>query len=301
MSTNTQLNDDALRAAAALQAGSEHPLAKAVILAVEELKAGGVVQEATEIRAITGVGIEGHLSNGPWQGKKLRLISHRAFTEMGNTDLVSSELVKNWLAQGKTISWLVSEGGMAIALLVFGDDIKPSASPAIEALTAMGIKTIMLSGDHPEAAKTIGMQLKMTEVHGGMLPQDKAAWLLDYKAKHPEAVLAMVGDGVNDAPALAAADVGMAMSSGTDVAMHAAGVTLMRGDLMLIVKAIQLSKNTWKKIQQNLFWAFIFNIIGIPMAALGFLTPVVAGAAMAFSSVTVLTNALLLKRFAGRN
>lgn len=304
VSADTQLNEDALRAAAALQAGSEHPLAKAVMNALDDLKTIGnlqaVQQTASSIHSITGIGIEGQLNNGPWQGRKLRLISHRALTDLGNETLAANELVRNWLSQGKTISWLVNEESKALALLVFGDDIKPSAVPAIEALTSMGVKTIMLSGDHPEAAKTIGMQLKMSEVHGGMLPQDKAAWLLDYKKNHPEAVLAMVGDGVNDAPALAAADVGMAMSSGTDVAMHAAGVTLMRGDLMLIVKAIQLSKNTWKKIQQNLFWAFIFNVIGIPLAALGFLTPVVAGAAMAFSSVTVLTNALLLKRFVSR-
>lgn len=298
VSKDLQLNDDALRAAAALQAGSEHPLAKAVMQAVEKSNSQNLIQQAGDIHSITGVGIEGRLLNGPWQGQKLRLISHRAFLEANAT--VAIESVQDWLSQGKTISWLVTQSNQAIALLVFGDDIKPSAAPAIKSLTDMGIKTIMLSGDHPEAARTIGMQLLMTEVHGGMLPQNKAKWLLDYKANNPKAILAMVGDGVNDAPALAAADVGMAMSSGTDVAMHAAGVTLMRGDLMLIVKAIELSKETWKKIQQNLFWAFIFNIIGVPMAALGFLTPVVAGAAMAFSSVTVLTNALLLKRFASR-
>ena len=300
LSKNTQLNEEALIATAALQGGSEHPLAKAVMLAVEDIKTTANIQSASEIHAITGVGIEGLMSNGPWQGKKLRLISHRALTDLGFAELVKADFVTNWLSQGKTISWLISEEQNPIAILVFGDDVKPSAAPAIQALTLMGIKTIMLSGDHPQAAQTIGMQLQMSEVYGGMLPQDKATWLLDYKKNHPQAVLAMVGDGVNDAPALAAADVGMAMSSGTDVAMHAAGVTLMRGDLMLIVKAIQLSKNTWKKIQQNLFWAFIFNIIGIPLAAMGFLTPVVAGAAMAFSSVTVLTNALLLKRFTGR-
>lgn len=300
VSENAQLNNDALTAAAALQSGSEHPLAKAVMTAFESIKGASDTQKATDIHAITGVGIEGLMSNGPWNGEKLQLISHRSFAELGH-ELVGSEFVVNWLSQGKTISWLISEKGTPIAILVFGDDIKPSAVPAIQELSSMGVKTIMLSGDHPQAAQTIGKQLKMTEVHGGMLPQDKAAWLLSYKKNHPEAIIAMVGDGVNDAPALAAADVGMAMSSGTDVAMHAAGVTLMRGDLMLIVKAIQLSKNTWKKIQQNLFWAFIFNVIGIPLAALGFLTPVVAGAAMAFSSVTVLTNALLLKRFVSRH
>ena len=297
VSNNIQFNEDALGAAAALQTGSEHPLAKAVIQAAESLNKPQLIQQASDIHAMTGVGIEGRLINGPWQAQVLRLISHRAFTETAKGGLVATQQVNEWLSQGKTISWLVSEKQDAIAMLVFGDDIKPSAAPAIKALTQMGIKTIMLSGDHPQAAKTIGEQLMMTEVHGGMLPQDKAAWLLAYKANNPHSILAMVGDGVNDAPALAAADVGMAMSSGTDVAMHAAGVTLMRGDLMLIVKAIALSKDTWKKIQQNLFWAFIFNVIGVPMAAFGLLTPVVAGAAMAFSSVTVLTNALLLKKF----
>lgn len=297
-----QSEDEAKRTvlalAAALQSGSEHPLAKAILLKHQETQIhASEILRATEIQAIPGIGLSGKLENGRYQGQTLKLVSHRYFSEINSVESEKNPFIQVWLSEGNTVSWLIDMKDQPLGVFAFGDQIKPSAIPALSALQKMGIKTVMLSGDHPAAAQAIGAKLGISQVQAGMLPEDKAQWLMQYKVAHADQAIAMVGDGVNDAPALAAADVGMAMASGTDVAMHAAGVTLMRGDLMLIVHAIDLSKKTWKKIQQNLFWAFIFNTVGIPMAAFGLLTPVLAGAAMAFSSVTVLVNALLLKRW----
>jgi len=291
---------EVLAAAAALQSGSEHPLAKAILTRhqFEQSRFSSYPHKnATDIKAIPGIGLEGRLTSGLFESQTLKLVSHHHLSSVHSLSSAISASIEQWLLQGNTVSWLVDINYLPLAVFAFGDQIKSSAAPALKKLHEMQIKTVMLSGDHPAAANAIGQSLGMTEVQAGMLPQDKAQWLMTYKKAHPQEAIAMVGDGVNDAPALAAADVGIAMASGTDVAMHAAGVTLMRGDLMLIVSAIDLSKKTWAKIQQNLFWAFIFNTVGIPLAALGLLTPVLAGAAMAFSSVTVLGNALLLKRW----
>jgi Cu+-exporting ATPase len=155
----------------------------------------------------------------------------------------------------------------------------------------------MISGDHQIVANQLAKVIGIDEVYAQVMPGDKAKIIQRLKAESSDAYIAMVGDGVNDAPALAAADVGIAMSTGTDIAIHVSGITLMRGDPGLVPDAIQISKETWRKIKQNLFWAFIYNLVGIPLAALGYLTPVVAGAAMAASSISVISNALLLKRW----
>ena len=198
-------------------------------------------------------------------------------------------------------------------MLAFGDEPKPGAREALAALKARGIRTVMISGDNRGAAEAMARRLGLDpaagEVMAEVLPGDKAAQIQLLQrgnaanvksgagsAPQPR-IVAMVGDGVNDAPALAAADVGMAMGNGTDVAMHAAGITLMRGDPMLVAAALDISHRTVSKIRQNLFWAFAYNVAGIPLAALGYLSPVVAGAAMALSSVSVMANALLLKRW----
>ena len=185
------------------------------------------------------------------------------------------------------------------ALLAFGDEPKPGAREALAQLRDQGVRCVMISGDNRGAAEAmarrLGLQPEAGEVMAEVLPGDKAAAVNALKAQGH--VVAMVGDGVNDAPALAAADVGMAMGNGTDVAMHAAGITLMRGDPQLVAAALDISRRTVAKIRQNLFWAFAYNVAGIPLAALGYLSPVVAGAAMALSSVSVMTNALLLKRW----
>jgi Cu+-exporting ATPase len=182
-----------------------------------------------------------------------------------------------------------------IGLLAFGDAIKPGAASAVSRLHAQGVRTVLVTGDNRGAAEAVARALGIGDVRAEVLPEHKAEVVAELK--RGGAVVAMVGDGLNDAPALAAADVGIAMSTGTDVAMAAAGITLMHGDPARVADAIDVSRRTWSKIRQNLFWAFAYNVIGIPLAALGLLNPVIAGAAMAFSSFSVVSNALLLRRW----
>ncbi|NCN40826.1 HAD-IC family P-type ATPase, partial [bacterium] len=200
-----------------------------------------------------------------------------------------------------TLSYLSRDKDkIALGWLAFHDPVKASSKEAIEILNGMNIKTVMLSGDNQSAADRVAKQLGIELAIAEVLPKDKAEHVERLKSSQQggrASVVAMVGDGVNDAPALSAADVGLAMSTGTDVAMSASGVTLMRGDPLLVVAAIEISKKTYKKIQQNLFWAFIYNVIGIPLAALGYLSPMIAGGAMALSSVSVVANSLMLKRW----
>ncbi|MCH7944208.1 MAG: HAD-IC family P-type ATPase, partial [Proteobacteria bacterium] len=178
------------------------------------------------------------------------------------------------------------------------DKIKPGAHQASARLKRLGIETVMLTGDNRRSAEIVAKSVGVDSLLAEVLPEDKAAEIMRLREIH--GVVGMVGDGVNDAPALAAADIGIAMGGGTDVAMHSAGITLMRGDPTLVAEAIDISRATYRKILQNLFWAFIYNLIGIPLAAGGLLSPVFAGAAMAFSSVSVVTNSLLLKRWRPR-
>jgi P-type Cu+ transporter len=219
-------------------------------------------------------------------------------TELGIDLAPLLEAANAQQAQGRTVSWLV-EGDAPDArlrgLLAFGDALKPDARAAVDALHALGVKTLLVSGDNRGSAGAVASALGIDEVRAEVLPADKAAIVAELRRSGD--VVAMVGDGLNDAPALAAADVGIAMATGTDVAMHAAGITLMRGQVGLVADAIDLSRRTSAKIRQNLFWAFVYNIVGIPLAALGLLNPVFAGAAMAMSSVSVVSNALLLRRW----
>jgi Cu+-exporting ATPase len=223
--------------------------------------------------------------------------------ELGATPNQHAELAgiaKTLEQQGRTISWLAQSeaDGSNVALLgllAFGDTLKASAQQAVTSLHALGVRTVMLSGDNHGAAAHVAQQLGLDDFRANILPADKAQAISELRKEG--ALVAMVGDGINDAPALAAADVGIAMSTGTDVAMQAAGITLMRGDPSLVADAIDISRRTYGKIRQNLFWAFIYNIVGIPLAAFGLLNPMIAGAAMAISSVSVVSNALLLKRW----
>ncbi|MFS8973087.1 heavy metal translocating P-type ATPase [Cupriavidus necator] len=274
---------------AALQAGSEHPLARAVLAAAQAR--GIAVPQATEVRALPGRGIAGVVD-----GKALQLGSERLRAALGAEAGTLAPVAQRLRDQGRTVSWLVETAPPRVAgLVAFGDAIKPGAPAAIARLRAAGVRTVMLTGDNAGAAARVAQTLGLDEVQAEVLPEDKAARVQELG--QGGAVVAMVGDGINDAPALAAADVGIAMSTGTDVAMHAAGITLMRGDPALVADALAVSHRTVRKIRQNLFWAFFYNVVGIPLAAAGLLNPVVAGAAMAFSSVSVVSNALLLRRW----
>jgi Cu+-exporting ATPase len=285
-----------------LQLGSEHPLAKALIDASKEK---GVTPIATSSsKGLPGIGIEGVPSSGPFVAQTLRLQSVASLEGSLQHDIVLQK-AQACFEQGQTVSVLMSvsaqdeQASKPIAVIAFGDELKPNAKSAVASLHALHIRTVVLSGDNLAAANRVGKTIGIDEVFAQIMPSNKADIIrnLQNSIKGKKHFVAMVGDGVNDAPALAMADVGMAMSTGTDVAMQAAGITLMRGDPTLVAAAIDISKKTWDKIRQNLFWAFAFNTIGIPMAALGYLSPMLAGSAMALSSFCVLSNALLLKRW----
>ncbi|WP_444633327.1 heavy metal translocating P-type ATPase [Cupriavidus oxalaticus] len=274
---------------AALQAGSEHPLARAVLAAAQAR--GIAVPRAEHVQALPGRGIAGVVD-----GQALQLGSERLRESLAAEAGTLAPVAQRLRDEGRTVSWLVeTTPPRVVGLVAFGDAIKPGAPEAIARLRAAGVRTVMLTGDNAGAAARVARELGLDEVQAEVLPEDKAARV--QALGQGGAVVAMVGDGINDAPALAAADVGIAMSTGTDVAMHAAGITLMRGDPALVADALAVSHRTVRKIRQNLFWAFFYNVVGIPLAAAGLLNPVVAGAAMAFSSVSVVGNALLLRRW----
>ncbi|MBD9460204.1 copper-translocating P-type ATPase [Pseudomonas sp. PDM05] len=276
-----------LQQAGALQRGSEHPLAKAVLDACNEQ--GLVVADVSASQSLTGRGIAGTLD-----GRQLALGNRRLLEESGLNAGDLAESAKAWEAEGRTLSWLIEQGAQprVLGLFAFGDTLKPGALEAVHQLKAQHISSHLLTGDNRGSARVVAEALGIDDVHAEVLPADKAATVTELKKT---GVVAMVGDGINDAPALAAADIGIAMGGGTDVAMHAAGITLMRGDPRLVPAALEISRKTYAKIRQNLFWAFVYNLIGIPLAAFGLLNPVLAGAAMALSSVSVVSNALLLK------
>ncbi|WP_211442114.1 heavy metal translocating P-type ATPase [Collimonas humicola] len=283
---------DLLALAAAVQRNSEHPLARAVIAAAGQAGIAPTLA-ASKVQSVAGRGVQASIG-----AAQCFLGSSRWMQELGMDTATLAAAAAGLEAEGRTISWLATEqdGQRTVSgLLAFGDEIKPTAKASIQQLQQQAIRVAMLSGDNRGSANAVGRRLGISEIHAEILPAGKAKAVIDLKAGG--AVVAMVGDGINDAPALAAADVGIAMATGTDVAMQAAGITLMRGDPGLVADAIDISRRTYSKIRQNLFWAFIYNLIGIPLAALGYLNPVLAGAAMAFSSVSVVSNALLLRRW----
>jgi len=318
-----------LALAAALQAASEHPLARAVLHAAQ---AEGVAHlQADTPQAVAGRGITGTVG-----GRRLQLGSSVWMAELGVVDAALQQQAQAWAAQGRSVAWLAETVGgpathpathpaaepvaqpagdaaagpppRALGLLAFGDHAKPGAAAAVAALRREGLRVVLVSGDNRGAAEALAREIgftDMADVRAEVLPGDKAKVIAALRAGlAPGQRVAMVGDGVNDAPALAAADVGLAMAhadgGATDVAMQTAGMTLLRGDPVLVVQALQLSRAITRRIRQNLFWAFAYNVVGIPLAAFGLLSPVVAGAAMALSSVSVVSNALLLGRFKPR-
>jgi Cu+-exporting ATPase len=283
----------ALALAAAVQSGSEHPLARAVVAAAE----GVTLPAAQDVQAVPGRGVQARVD-----GRELLLGSLRWLQQEGlDVDPWQADIA-HFQNQGASLSALAERtagGVQGLMLLAFGDEPKAGAREALDALRARGLQLVMISGDNRAAAEAmarrLGLRPENGEVLAEVLPGDKAQAVAHLR--EGGRVVAMVGDGVNDAPALAAADVGLAMGNGTDVAMHAAGITLMRGDVALVAAALDISARTVAKIRQNLFWAFAYNTAGIPLAALGYLSPVIAGGAMALSSVSVMTNALMLKRW----
>ncbi|CAB3800864.1 Copper-exporting P-type ATPase [Paraburkholderia fynbosensis] len=327
--------DEALALAAAVQRHSDHPLARAVVKAYEAATAVAANAATTEVadatetagrpqtptyaastaspatppalhppvpqaaaaRAVAGRGVEAQVG-----GRTLALGSTRWLDELGiELPPALASRAHELETAGNTVSWLMARDAQApaaLALIAFGDTVKPTARAAIERLAQMGIHSVLVTGDNRGSAASVAEALGIDEFHAEVLPDDKARVIRDLKIRRA-GIVAMAGDGINDAPALAAADIGIAMATGTDVAMHAAGITLMRGDPALVADAVDISRRTWRKIQQNLFWAFVYNLIGIPLAAFGLLDPMLAGAAMAFSSVSVVTNALLLRTWRG--
>jgi Cu+-exporting ATPase len=318
-------SDEALAWAGALQEGSEHPLAQAVLRALAALGRCPVGDGLSQLQASPGRGMQGVAAATASQGESTwRLGSARWLDELlpeGDPHRASAamaslqSLARAHTSQGATVAWLMRQVGQgpveALALLVFGDELKPGAAEAVARLKALGVRTALISGDNEGAVRALAAQVGIVDVHAGVLPAQKADEVRRLqegssasgsaaKAHGPRQVVAMVGDGINDAPALAAADVSMAMANvrgGTDVALHVAGITLMRGDPRLVAAALDISRRTAAKIRQNLFWAFAYNVIGIPLAAMGWLNPMVAGAAMAMSSVSVLLNSLSLSRW----
>ena len=279
--------DRALALAAALQQGANHPLAHAVV----EAASGGGVPTASDLRTLPGRGVSGRVD-----GRALLLGNGRLMQEQ-NIDISALSAAALALQdKGNSVSYLAeAEAKQVLAVLAFGDTPKPTVKQALSALRALGVRTLMLTGDNAAAGRHLAAEIGLDEVRAEMLPADKVDEVAALKAKGE--TVAMVGDGINDAPALAAADLGIAMATGTDVAIETAGIALMRGDPLLAPAAIDLARATKRKIVQNLVWAFLFNVLGIPLAAMGGLTPIVAGAAMALSSVTVVTNALSLNRW----
>lgn len=314
--------DRLLMLAAAAQQGSEHPLARALGRALTQVDKSAFSKVESEA-AVPWALLESQSIAGRGVIAKLKAIDPARPSEplvlTGNASLMRDRgvaLTPEMLTRadhharaGRTVSFVAWQGAdeavtqvnqpspRLLGLLAFGDALKPSAIHAIERLHALGIHTVLISGDNAGAAQAVSQSLGIKEVHAGVLPERKAELIAALRTGPPQRVVAMVGDGVNDAPALAAADVGIAMGTGTDVAMHTAGITLMRGDPALVAAALDISRRTHARIRQNLFWAFVYNIIGLPLAAAGALDPVIAGAAMALSSVSVVTNSLLLARW----
>jgi Cu+-exporting ATPase len=279
--TETEL----LEVAAALEQGSGHPLAEAVLAKAREM---GVAPGAVDnFSALTGKGVTGEIGGRTWWlGSPVFLMEQGLVTDEAT--------VARLREQGKTVIALGSAQGVA-GYLAIADVLRKNSARAVARLKAMGIEVVMLTGDNPATARAIAHQAGIDRYLAEVLPEEKAAQVQNLKAQGK--VVGMAGDGVNDAPALAAADVSFAVGSGSNVAIEAADVTLMRNDLMSVADAVSLSRATLKKIRQNLFFAFVYNVLGIPLAALGMLNPVVAGAAMAMSSVSVVSNSLLLRRW----
>jgi P-type Cu+ transporter len=295
---------DLLEIAASLESRSEHPLARAIVEAARKEKIE--LRDVADFQSITGGGVSGKLvaaspSCGGLGGRIVLVGKEKFLTESNVT--ISDELKKEahrLQEKAQTTVWVAVDGN-AVGILGIADPIKPTTKEAIRELHQMGLKVIMCTGDNRRTAESVARELGIDEFSAEVMPDEKIDIVKKFKSK--SAIVAMAGDGINDAPALAAADVGIAMGTGTDVAIESAGITLVKGDLMGIVKAMHLSRAVMRNIRQNLFFAFIYNALGVPIAAGALypvfgilLSPMIAGAAMSFSSVSVIANALRLRR-----
>ncbi len=277
--------DDVLRAAASLEKKSEHPLAEAIVKSASFRRMR--LSEVKGFRAVPGKGVSAKIGKDTYHLGNARLME-----DIGADIRSFSSRARTLESEGKT-AMLLSKGRKIIGLVAVADTIKESSPEAIRQLKALGIRVYMITGDNERTAKAIATKVGVDEHFAEVLPEDKANYV---KRLQRKGKVAMVGDGINDAPALAQADIGIAMGSGTDVAMESGSIVLMRDDLLDVPRAIRLSRFTMDKIRQNMFWALFYNTLGIPLAALGMLNPMIAGAAMAMSSVSVVSNSLLLKR-----
>ena len=285
-------DDDVLKFAAAIEAGSEHPLAQAILFAAEQR--GIALPKVESFASVTGQGVKGRL-----EGKQVLFGNQRLLQGVGIDSAPLASRAEALRKDGQTVMFLVI-GGRLAGLLAVADPIKPTAAEAIAKLHALGLKLVMATGDNETTAKAVAAKLGIDEVRAGLRPEDKLALIDGLQGRGK--VVAMAGDGINDAPALAKADVGIAMGTGADVAMESAGLTLLKGDLRGVVRAINLARATMGNIKQNLFFAFVYNALGVPVAAgvlyplLGItLSPIIAAAAMSLSSVSVVGNALRLR------
>lgn len=285
---NQEDKETFLKIIGGLEFGSEHPLGKAIYTHCVKNINGLLELEETEAKV--GMGIEGRDNGGNLYRIGNRKLMNSCNIEINNADLKKASELE---MQGKTVMF-VSVNTNFVGAVALSDTVKETSVQAVNRLSRMDIDVCMLTGDNDATAEAIAKSVGIKKVFANVLPHEKSEKILSFKSK--DNVVAMVGDGINDAPALVSADIGIAMGDGTDVAIEAADITLLRGDPNAVCDGIYLSKMTMRKIRQNLFWAFIYNGIGIPFAAFGFLNPAIAGAAMALSSVSVVTNSLLLKR-----
>ncbi|MBC8446233.1 MAG: HAD-IC family P-type ATPase, partial [Chloroflexi bacterium] len=276
-----------LRWAASVERGSEHPLGKAIVRKAEEMGLG--LGDLSDFAAVRGKGVRGTVD-----GHTVRVGSRTFMDEHGIPVAAMEQEMRRLEDEGKT-AMLVAVDGELVGVLAVADTLKDDAVAALRELREMGLETVMITGDNTRTAQAIARQVGIDRVLAEVLPEDKLLEVQRLQAE-TDGLVAMVGDGINDAPALTQADVGIAIGTGTDIAIEAADITLVRGDLSGVVSAVKLSRATFRKVMQGLFWAFFYNVVMIPLAILGLMHPVLAEIAMATSSITVVTNANLLRR-----